>query len=249
MGRFRRLTHATAATLVWGLVAVSCGGDSSEAVIDPGDGGNYAPVLNPSDFVDRIDNPYLPLLPGATWVYDGDDDGERTRTEVVVTSDRRQILGISAVVVRDTVTVDGVLKEDTFDWFAQDGKGDVWYLGEATKDYEDGKQVSTEGSWEAGVDGAKPGIIMPARPAPGLAFRQEFDEGEAEDMGEVVRTDGTATVPFGRFDDLVVIREWNPLEAKVVEEKYFARGVGYVRGVVVAGDTGKEELVRFTPGT
>jgi len=243
------MAQLVAGLVVVGLAGVSCGDDSTKAVIDPGDGGNYAPVLNAADFVDRIDNRYLPLLPGASWTYDGDDDGERTRTEVVVTPDRRQILGISAVVVRDTVTVDGVLKEDTLDWFAQDRKGNVWYLGEATKDYEDGKQVGTDGSWEAGVDGASPGIIMAAEPAPGLAYRQEFDKGEAEDMAEVVRTDATATVPFGRFDRLVVIREWNPFEAKVVEEKYFAPGVGYVRGVVVAGDRGSEELVRFTPGT
>jgi hypothetical protein len=157
-------------------------------------------------------------------------------------------MGISAVVVRDTVTMEGELVEDTYDWFAQDRDGNVWYLGEETAEYEDGEVVSTEGSWEAGVDGALPGIVMPAQPAVGDAYRQEFYAGEAEDLAEVVRLGASETVPFGDVDDLVVIEEWNPLEPEAVEEKYFAPGVGLVLEVKTAGGEGRVELLEHTPG-
>ena len=121
----------------------------------PGDGGSYHPEIKPEDFVVEIDHPYLPLRAGATWIYEGvGDEGEPERVEVVVTSERREVMGVSTVIVRDTVTTDGELVEDTFDWFAQDRAGNVWYFGEDVKDYDGGKLVSTAGSWEAGVDGA-----------------------------------------------------------------------------------------------
>lgn len=234
---------ATITTAV-ALALAGCGGDSAtEPVIDPGDGGAYAPEVDPADFVTAIDHPYLPLVPGTRWVYEGISDGEEERIEVVVTDDRREVMGISAVVVRDTVTVDGELEEDTYDWFAQDRAGNVWYLGEDSREYEDGEVVSTEGSWEAGVGGALPGIVMPADPTPGQAYRQEYLAGEAEDMAEVVRLDGTETVPYGSFTGLLVTREWNPLEPDVVEEKYYAAGVGLVLEVVTAGGEGRVELV------
>ena len=208
-----RTTKLLAGVLALGMFAAACGGDdggggqslptastAATPVIDPGDGGNYAPVLDPADFVDRIDNPYLPFLPGTSWIYEGVSSGKPERIEVVVTPERKEILGISAVVVRDTVTVDGELVEDTFDWFAQDRDGNVWYLGEAVQDFENGKLVSTDGSWEAGVDGAVAGIVMPATPAVGDAYRQEFSVGEAEDMVEIIADDDTETVPAGQFD-------------------------------------------------
>jgi hypothetical protein len=166
---------------------VACGGDEGqEAVIDPGDNGDYAPVVDPNDFVETIDNSYLPLTPGSRWVYEGVEDGQVERVEVVVTEDRREVLGVSTIVVRDTVSEDGEVIEDTLDWFAQDREGNVWYFGEDSREFEDGEQISTEGSWEAGVDGALPGIVMLAQPQVGDAYRQEYDEGEAEDLGEVV---------------------------------------------------------------
>jgi hypothetical protein len=228
--------------------AGDAGGDGAEPVIDPGDGGNYQPDVDPADFVDVIDNPYLPYAPGSSWTYEGTDDGETEHIEVVVTEERREVMGISAVVVRDTVTMEGELVEDTYDWFAQDRDGNVWYLGEETAEYEDGEVVSTEGSWEAGVDGALPGIVMPAQPAVGDAYRQEFYAGEAEDLAEVARLGASETVPFGDLDDLVVIKEWNPLEPEVVEEKYFARGIGLVLEVKTAGGEGRVELLEHTPG-
>ncbi len=227
----------------------ACGDDGDqEAVIDPGDGGDYAPVVDPAAFVETIDNPYLPLIPGSRWVYEGIEDGETERIEVVVTDDRRDVMGISAVVVRDTVSEDGEVIEDTYDWFAQDGDGNVWYLGEDSREYEDGELVGTEGSWEAGVDGAFPGIVMLAEPEVGRAYRQEYFEGEAEDLGEVIQVGVSESVVAGTYDDVVVIREWNPLEPDVVEDKYHAPGVGVVLESVVEGGDGRVELVEYVPG-
>jgi hypothetical protein len=216
-------------------------------VIDPGDGGDYRPALDPAATVDVIDNPYLPLLPGSRWVYEGVSEGEQERIEVVVTDERRQVMGIDAVVVRDTVSVDGAVAEDTYDWFTQDREGNVWYLGEETAEYEDGEVVSTAGSWEAGVDGALPGVVMLARPTVGDAYRQEFYEGEAEDMAEVARLGESRTVAGTTYDDLVVIEEWNPLEPEVVEEKYYAPGVGNVFELATRGSDERVELVSYAP--
>jgi len=222
-------------------------GDAT-AVIDPGDGGRYRPQIDPARFVERIDNRYFPLTPGASWVYEGKVDGETERIEVVVTPERRTVLGISAVVVRDTVKLGGKLIEDTFDWYAQDLDGNVWYLGEDTKEYENGKVANTKGSWEAGVNGALPGIAMPANPTVAHAYRQEYYAGEAEDLAEVVRLGATETVPFGKLDALVVTKEWTPLEPGNVEEKYYAPGVGLVLEAKVVGGTGRVQLTKFTPG-
>ena len=242
------------------LVALAaCGGDDSPdgdasgsttttAVIDPGDGGRYDPAINPADFGGPVDNPFMTLTPGSRWVYEGTSDDERERTEVVVTDERRQVMGIDAVVVRDTVTVDGELVEDTYDWFAQDADGNVWYLGEDSKEYEDGEVASSAGSWEAGVDGALPGIVMPANPQVGDAYRQEFSPGEAEDLAEVVRVGDSTTVAGQAYDDLLVVEEWNPLEPEAVEEKSYARGVGMVLEEKTAGGDERAELVEFTPG-
>lgn len=215
-------------------------------VIDPGDGGDYQVTLDPANFVATVDNPYWPLAPGSRWVYEG--DGERI--EVVVTDERKEILGIEATVVRDTVTDEsGQLVEDTFDWFAQDAEGNVWYLGEDSTEFEGGEPVSTAGSWEAGVDGALPGIVMLADPVVGESYRQEFSPGEAEDLAEVRRFEPTLDTPTGSYDDVLVTAEWNPLEPDVVEEKYYAEGVGVIREEKVAGGSGRIDLVSFDPGT
>jgi hypothetical protein len=257
-------TRRLVALAVTGLLTMAaCGDDSpsetggdttttaagTQPVIDPGDGGSYQPEIDPASFVDGIDNPLLPFVPGSRWVYEEESDGEIERIEVIVTDERRQVMGISATVVRDTVTTeDGELIEDTYDWYAQDKDGNVWYLGEDTKEYEDGEVVSTAGSWEAGVDGALPGIIMEADPKVGDAYRQEFYEGEAEDLAEVVRVGASESVRFGDFDDLIVIKEWNPFEPDVVEEKYFASGVGLVLEMKTEGAEGRGELIEHTKG-
>lgn len=262
-GRLAGLVLAT------GLLVTACGDDGSsstdeaatgptattettaaagtEPVIDPGDGGDYAPELDPADFVATIDNLYLPLTPGRRWTYEETNgDGETEHIEVVVTDQTREIQGITATVVRDTVTLDGLLVEDTFDWFAQDVDGNVWYLGEDVTNYdENGRPTDDTGSFEYGVDGALPGIAMPADPQVGDAYRQEYFAGEAEDMGEVLRTGETVSVPAGEFQGVLVTRDWNPLEPEVIEEKYYAPGVGLVREEKVAGDTGEGVLIHY----
>jgi hypothetical protein len=231
------------------LSAAGCGDDDGpEAVIDPGDGGAYAPEIDPTDFVDVVDNPYLPLTTGSRWAYEGASDGEAERIEVVVTDERRTVMGVDVTVVRDTVRVDGNIVEDTLDWFAQDSEGNVWYFGEESTEYEDGEAVSTEGSWEAGVDGALPGIVMPADPKVGLAYRQEYYKGEAEDLGEVIRVGQRKSAAFGDLDDVVVIRDWNPLEPDVIEEKYYAPGIGLVFETTTAGGDEHAELIEHTGG-
>jgi hypothetical protein len=225
------------------LVLVLAGCGAGEPVIDPGDGGNYSVRLDPADFVATIDNPWLPFIPGSRWTYQA---GRGERNEVVVTDQTRTIMGIRATVVRDTETRNGALVEDTFDWYAQDRSGNVWYLGEATTAVR--SEPSSAGSWEAGVDGALPGIIMKADPRVGDAYRQEFYPGHAEDMGEVVRTGASESVPFRSLDGLLVTRDWTPLEPEVVEEKFYARGIGLVLERTVRGGSDRNELVGYQPG-
>jgi len=164
---------------------------------------------------------------------------------VTVTNETKEIMGVTCVVVRDTVTVDGELVEDTFDWYAQDKYGNVWYFGEESKQYEDGDLVSLEGSWKAGVDGAQPGIIMEADPVVGDLYRQEFAPGEAEDMGEVLALGETVTVPAGTFTDCLKTKDFTPMEPEVVEHKYYAPGVGVVKEVMVEGGTDIVELMEI----
>ena len=144
------------------------------------------------------------------------------------------------------MTENGEVVEDTYDWYAQDGDGNVWYLGEDTKEYEDREVVSTEGSWEAGVDGAQPGILLPGDPEPGLKYRQEYLKGEAEDRGEVVAVDARVRVRFGAFENVLETKDTTPLEPGLVEHKFYAKGVGPVLARTVSGGGGREELVEFS---
>jgi hypothetical protein len=242
----RLLAAVTGSALLASLAFAACSDGEAKAVIDAGDGGTYQPKIDPANFVPRVDHPFFPLKPGSRWVYDSDDGSEHI--EVVVLEETRLVMGIAATVVRDTVTEDGEVVEDTFDWYAQDRDGNVWYLGEDSTEFKDGKPDNKHGSWEAGVGGALPGMIMLADPRPGAAYRQELLKGEAEDLAEVVALDGTATVPLGTYDGLLVTKEWNPLDPKVVEQKYYARGVGLVMEEKVTGARAKVLLVRFEPG-
>jgi hypothetical protein len=206
--------------------------------------------LDPADFTTRIDNPYWPMRKGSRWVY-RETDSEGARQRVVVTVTRRTKLianGVRARIVRDVVTEKGVPVEVTDDYYAQDRAGNIWYLGEATTEYEDGKPTSTEGSFEAGVDGAQAGIIMPAKPRVGLAYREEYYAGHAEDKARIVSLREQAEVPFGHFTRALMTRNTNPLEPKSLEFKFYARGVGPVLAIGVSGGSDREELVRFKRG-
>ena len=138
--------------------------------------------------------------------------------------------------------------EDTFDWYAQDADGNVWYLGEDTKEFENGKLVTTEGSWETGVDGAQAGIALPADPEPGLTYRQEYYAGQAEDGGTVLSVDELVEVPFGEFRDVLMTKDFTPLEPHLLEHKFYAKGVGPVLTLTISGGSDREELLDYTEG-
>jgi hypothetical protein len=198
-------------------------------------GERYEPAFDPANFVAGINHPFFPMRVGATFVFDGDE-----HVEIEVLAETKEVLGIAATVVRDRVYDDCVLLEDTFDWYGQDRQGNVWYLGEETAEYDNGEVVTTAGSWEAGVDGALPGIIMLAGPQAGDRYQQEFYEGEAEDVGEVTAVSGSVSVPAGEWSgtDVLVTEDWSPLEPGVRERKTYARGFGVVKEKVIKG--GKE---------
>jgi hypothetical protein len=204
--------------------------------------------LDPSDFTTDIDNGYWPMEPGTRWIYkETDEEGEELRVVVTVTSATKEVAnGVTARVVRDTVTQDGEVVEDTFDWYAQDSDGTIWYLGEDTAEFEDGEVATREGSFEAGVDGAMAGVIMPGDPAVGMAYRQEYYEGEAEDNGEVLSLDEMADVPAGHFDHALLTKDTITVEPDVLEYKLYAPDVGPVLTLGVSGGGGREELVEST---
>lgn len=209
-------------------------------------------ALEPSAFTSRITNPWWPMSPGTRWVYrETNPDGTVQRDVVTVLARTKLIAnGIRARAVSDVATESGSPVEVTEDWYAQDRCGNVWYLGEATTEYENGKPTSTEGSFEAGVDGAQPGVVVPARPRPGMRFRQEYYRGHAEDRGEIFSLRERVQVPYRYFGPgkVLMSRDLNPLEPKVLEYKFYARGIGPVLAIGVSGDTDREELVRYTKG-
>jgi len=210
--------------------------------------GPYMPDLPPaSDFVAVVDNPYMPWIPGTRWVFDGVSDGQHERNVVFVTDRTKSILSIAATVVHDQVFSNGELAEDTFDWYAQDSAGNVWYLGEDTAEYKNGAVTSREGSWEAGVDGAQPGVVMLANPTIGEQYHQEFKKGEAEDLGEVIALGKSVSVPYGHLNDVVVTADTTPLEPQILEHKFYASGIGVVVEHVVQGAQEVSRLVSFTP--
>ena len=201
--------------------------------------------IDPDNFVSQVDNSYFPLEPGTTFIYRGETEGVPTRNETYVTYDTKVILGVTTTVVYHLSYEDGVLIEETFDWFVQDVDGNVWYFGEDTKELdENGNVISTEGSWEAGVDGAQAGIIMLADPKKGDRYQQELAPGVAEDMAQVLGFEESLCVRYGCFEHVLVTKEWSPLEKGVVEHKYYAKVVGFIFGVMVKGGEEQTELVR-----
>jgi len=220
------------------VVAAGCGGSDADELPQGSD-----PVdIDPSRFSAAIDHPYWPMPPGTVWVYREGDQ----RIEVTVTERTRTVMGVETRVVHDLVTEDGVPVEDTFDWYAQDDDGNLWYFGEDTTEFEDGEPAGHAGAWEAGVDGALPGILLPADPEVGMTYRQEYDAGEAEDRAEVLSLDEEVSVPFGDFSGALETEDTTPLEPDVVEHKYYARDVGPVLALKVKGESGREELVGFS---
>jgi len=221
--------------LLTALAVTGCARPSNKTVTNATDK-PYAPVIDPANFVTGIDNPFDPLKPGTTFIYEGKTEKGNEHNELTVTSDTKVILGVTCVVVADKVMVDGKLEEATLDWYAQDRQGNVWYFGEDSKSYDDkGNVISTQGSWEAGVKGAMPGIIMEGIPKKGDTYRQEYYKGQAEDMASVISLSESATVRYGSYKDMLMTKEWSALEPTVIENKYYAKGVGFVLMTVPDG--------------
>jgi hypothetical protein len=215
--------------------------------IRPAAASSYNPKIDAKNFTIKIDNPYFTLTPGMVRIATGFKDGVPQTHTTTVTRDTKMIAGVRTRVIRDIVTTTGgQLVEKVSDWYAQDRDGNVWYFGESTADYEKGVVVSTKGSWETGIDGAKPGIVMPAHPKPGPAFYSEFRPGIAEDRARVLRVGDAIKTGFGTFRHVVVIRDSNPLDPGLVSNKWYARGTGLVRTTRV-GSSHQEssDLVSF----
>ncbi|HKA93203.1 MAG TPA: hypothetical protein VKE97_05320 [Acidimicrobiia bacterium] len=206
----------------------------------------YHPKVDPADFNSEITNPYFPLTPGTAFVYEGTSEGQAELNRVKVTSETRHILGVDCLIVHDVVEHTGVVVEDTFDWYAQDKDGNVWYFGEDTRELDArGRVKTTEGSWEAGQHGAEPGIVMPAHPTVGNSYRQEYRKGVAEDRGRIIQVGETRTTPTGTYDNVVVVAERTRLEPKILEHKEYAPGIGLITENVVKGAVEASHLARI----
>ena len=213
--------------LILGL-CVACGGGHSTAS---------------TTFVHGVSNPWFPLKPGTTFVYTGGKDNERGRDLVTVTNRTRRIRGVDCVAVEDRLYTGGHLSERTTDWYAQDERGNVWYFGERTAELdENGRVTSREGSWLAGVDGARAGIFMPAHPKVGTSFRQESYKGHAEDHVRVLSLSANVITPYSASPRALLTKEWTPLEPDTLDHKLYIRGVGLVREETIKGGNELWEL-------
>jgi hypothetical protein len=238
--------HLASAALVFALLPVSAiAGSPPPSALAP-IRTPYVPNIDPTSFVTKIDNPLFPLAPGTAFHYRGVSGTVAQTDEVVVTHRTKKILGIICTVVRDTVSEHGRPIERTSDYYAQDKQGNVWYLGEDSFELEHGRFVKADDSWLSGVDGAKPGIVMPADPKRGDRYRQEYyPAAGALDQARVLGYRGPVTVPYGTFKRALVTSEINPPEPQR-EEKYYAAGVGEILERVVKGHKEQLQLVRIT---
>ena len=205
-----------------------------------------APAAAPPRFTAHVTNVWFPLTPGARYVYAGVKDEKTARDVVLVTHETRTIAGAPCAAVHDTLYLDAKLAERTTDWYSQDSQGNVWYFGEATAELSNGKVTSTEGTWTAGVDGARPGIYITARPVLGRAYRQEYYKGHADDHFKAIALIGTAAHPQQKT--VLVTEEWTPLEPDVIDHKVYARGVGTILEQTVHGGDERLELRSVTSG-
>jgi hypothetical protein len=247
------------AVAILALVGAGCGSSgggksTSAASTAPGSApslapvkGTYAPSIHPSDFVATIDNRYFPLKPGTGFHYSGvAEDGKTPQTDdMVVTRQTKKILGVRSTVIRDTVKQRGRIVEVTFDWYAQDTHGNVWYMGEDAREVQGGRLVRASDSWQAGVNGAQPGIIMPGTPRPGDEYRQEYYPRSALDQARVVGSGGPVKVPAGAFRTTLLTEETSPIDS-ARERKYYVSGVGDVEERTVAGNREHIVLVGIT---
>jgi hypothetical protein len=247
------LTRTTLIALTLTVFVAGCGSDngSASSASSSSTGTTPAPVttpynpeIDPADFGGPIDNPYLPLRPGTVYRYRGVGDDGKTReiNTVAVTHRTKRIMGIDARVVLDQVFSGGKPEERTFDWYAQDKDGNVWYMGEDSRNYEHGRWVRDDGSWTAGVGNGKPGIIMLAHPHRGDAYRQEYSPGHAVDQARVLGQGGPVDTPFRSFARTLLIREYSAID-KQYEKKWYARGIGVIQEDAITQSKEHSELV------
>ena len=208
--------------------------------------GTYKPSIDPANFVSTIDNRYWPLKPGTGYHYKGVRGTIPQTDDEIVTHRTKQILGIPSTVVRDAVSEHGIPVERTFDYYAQDKQGNVWYMGELSLERQHGRMVKASDSWLSGVKGGQPGIIMPGNPQPGDKYRQEYyPPGQALDEATVLKTDGAVKVPYGSYKHVLVTSEYSPLEPQT-EQKYYVPGLGEAAERVVKGHHEQFQLVSVT---
>ena len=209
-------------------------------------GGAPPPVPKAADFSARVDNPWYPLIAGSTYVYRGVKDGHTSRDVLTVTRQVKTIDGVPCVVVQDRLYLSGYLGERTTEWYSQDKQGNVWYFGERTVELaKDGHVLNTSGTWQAGVDGGKPGVFMFARPAIGQTAQQEFYKGQAEDRFKVLSLQTSVTVPYISSRKALLTQEWTPLEPGVIDHKVYVRGIGTVLEQTVKGGSERAALISF----
>jgi len=197
-------------------------------------GPRYQPKIDPANFQAKVDHRYFPLVPGTRFHYLNSVLGQNFEREVTVTPETKTILGVRCLAVHEVISAKGAVKEDNYTWYAQDRQGNVWFFAEATTEMRP-LGPSTAGSWEAGVKGAQPGIVMPAGAKPGPAYRQNYYANWSEDMGQIIYVGETVTVPFGTFRNCLCTREWSLLESGS-EKRWYAPGVGFIRSEAI-GET------------
>jgi hypothetical protein len=235
--RIHRNKLVAAVVVSLSLALVACGSESgNDGKAGPTLRSSTGSTIDPSEFVLPVDNPYFPLKPGTTYRNVGVKEGHRAVDVFAVTDRTKEILGVPNTVVVDRLRVDGRLEEIAHDWYSQDRQGNVWYFGETIKEFNrKGKRIPARGAWEAGVDGARPGIAMPARPRVGDVFRPEYYKGTAEDRYRILDLSAKVTTPHRSYSDVLVMSEQTRLEPGVLGLKFHARGVGQIKESVPTG--------------
>jgi hypothetical protein len=253
----RALVSSRPALVLAGVAAVAAAaigtavpaGAAGSRTIKSGAGPGWPKTLHPSDFVDRVDNPWFPLKPGSKWRYRGREGHSRFADKMRVTHRTKRIEGVRTTVVHDVVLKHGKPREVTNDWYAQDRHRNVWYFGENTRELDrHGHVTSREGTWKAGRDGARPGVLFPGHPRVGQQARQEYYKGHAEDHFKILDIDARVSTPYVSTHHAVRTKEWTPLEPNVIDNKYYVRRVGDVKEKTVKGPTERLHLVSFHRG-
>jgi hypothetical protein len=234
------MSDARCASLAVLAVVTLIGGTLPVSTALAAEAKTYNPSINPADFEPRIAHKYFTLEPGTKFTYKRETSRGTEHVETIVLRETKQVMGVTATVVREIEWLNDTLIEDTRNWYAQDRSGNIWYFGEAVDNYENGMLADHEGSWEAGVEGAKPGIVMVKEPKAG----ESFPQGSSEDMRSVVSLGASVSVPQGKFEDCLKVRDWNEDEGTATSKhKYFCAGLGYI-ALKESGGTGASRVER-----